>query len=39
MKEGYLDWSHYVYKLPSETRCWRKDRGKDRSDWKKRKTM
>jgi hypothetical protein len=36
-KEGYLDWSHITYKLPSETRYGIKDRGQDRRDGKMRK--
>ena len=39
MKEGHLDWSHLAWELPSKTRDFMKDRGKDRRDGKTRKKM
>jgi len=32
-----MDWSHLAYELPSKTRYWREDRGKDKRDGKTRK--
>jgi hypothetical protein len=37
--EGYLDWSHLAYKLPSTTCYLKKDIEKDKSERKMRKEM